>query len=725
MPAETMSWSCELVCQSAADRAAVNFGRAGEQIALRIEFRASVSSLVVGRWRDGRLEDEIVQPVAPRPFPAQLFVTIAAGPKGAVRLRWQGGGCGIGWLTAADLAPLEIWDEGVVIWHERPGWSADCLSGWRLQKRRSGFAADVAELDRAEAGAGLTRGLSFIIRAKNESANTVDCLRSIAGLGDEIIFVDNGSTDDTLGLAEQQKTSIFELKTFSYPQPLPKVGEPHAREVRAGTGRTLGHFYNWCLAQSSRWNFAKWDADYIAIRQNLAEMIDRFDLRLRGDAFVLWFSGLEMFTDGRHYWVDRNSGHSEFRVFSRRHGHRWVDIPIWEEIDQAALFTSHKLFFPKPVYVELFRLDTAEFRDRGVFADDPRDRARLDYLREFQRNGTIPASFMTVEGPLDKRLAGMPLSPRERELAAYSDRRFRAAPAIAHRASPLRIGFEVMRQFDLAVFIGSSGRNRARRRQIRASWGGDLRRLGIPYYFLVGRPGQPACVIDDVLYLDVPDAFEFGAAKLAEAMAFSLEFMNTDFVFKLEDDCVLDAFKLLRCRYQDADFTTGGLADIAGRSATPHAGKCENPQLEALPYAPAEAAPWVDGSLGYFLSCRARALLVEKAGVARRSFADGPGVTMALAAAGVEPVAPFGRYAARRWSEPGSIFAGDVLLVAEVPDDAAASAYERLVGRDACARERHANEAQLAVQYDWAGLAPGAVATGGGGTAHQGPGSFG
>jgi hypothetical protein len=429
-------------------------------------------------------------------------------------------------------------------------------------------------------------------------------------------------------------------------------------------------------------------------------MIDCFDLRLRGDPFVLWFSGLEMFSDGRRYWVDRNSAHSEFRVFSRKHGHCWVDIPIWEEIDQAVLFMSQKLFYLKPVYVELFRLDGAEFGDRGIFLGDPRDQARLDYLREFQRSGTIPVSFMPVEGPFDKCLAGLPLSPSELELAAFSDRRLRAAPAIAQRASSLRLGFETLRQFDFVVFIASSKPARTRRRQIRSSWGRDLSRLGIPYYFLVGRPGQPACVIDDVLYLDVPDSFEFRAAKVAEAMAFSLEFMNVDYVFKVDDDCVVDAFRLFRCRYQDADFTAGGRSDGDAR----HVGKFENAQLEALPCAPPGAALPVDGGLGYFLSLRARSLVGENAGLVRQCFSDGPGVALALAAAGIPPVMPFGGFTARRWPEPGAIFGDSVVLVAEVPDEAAAGAYERLVGHDAYQRERQASALHIAVNFDWADL---------------------
>ncbi len=569
---------------------------------------------------------------------------------------------------------------------------------WRLQRRPSGIPADQPELERNASG-NIARGLSFIIRAKNEADNVTRCLRSIAGLGDEIVFVDNGSTDDTLGLAEQQQRTIFELKTFSYPQPLPKVGEPHAAAVRSASGRTLGHFYNWCLAQSSRRNFAKWDADYIAIRKNLSEMIERFDLRLRGDPFVLWFSGLELFTDGRRYWIDRDFAHSEFRVFSREHGHRWVNIPVWEEIDQAALFMSQKLFFWKPVYVELFRLEEVEFDDRGVFLGDPRDRARLGYLCEFNRSGNVPASFMPVEGPFDKRLADLPLSPKEVELAMVADRRLRAAPALCRRNSSQRLGFATMRQFDFAVFIASTLRNRDRRRQIRSSWGMDLNRLGIPTYFVIGRPGQPSSLIDDVLYLDMPDSFEFSAARICEAIAFSVEFMNVDYLFKVEDDCVVNAFNLIRCRYQDAHFTAGGLIG----DAAPDASRCENDQLDKLSLSHASAA-LVDGGLGYFLSYEARVIVGLNADFARQCLADGPGVTMALAAGDVEPAISFGRFSARRWSDRRPIFTDDVVILAGVPAEFADGAYRRLVGDDAYQQQRKANEAQLEVNYDWADL---------------------
>ncbi|MDB5591258.1 glycosyltransferase, partial [Enterovirga sp.] len=49
----------------------------------------------------------------------------------------------------------------------------------------------------------LLPGLSLIIRAKNESLNVEGCIGSVAGLAEEVIFVDNGSTDDTLAKAER------------------------------------------------------------------------------------------------------------------------------------------------------------------------------------------------------------------------------------------------------------------------------------------------------------------------------------------------------------------------------------------------------------------------------------------------------------------------------------------------------------------------------------------
>ena len=51
--------------------------------------------------------------------------------------------------------------------------------------------------------------LSVMIITKNEEKNIGRCLRSVAGIADEIIVVDSGSTDRTLDICRQFNATIF------------------------------------------------------------------------------------------------------------------------------------------------------------------------------------------------------------------------------------------------------------------------------------------------------------------------------------------------------------------------------------------------------------------------------------------------------------------------------------------------------------------------------------
>ncbi|HEU0223725.1 MAG TPA: glycosyltransferase, partial [Paracoccaceae bacterium] len=342
-----------MACEDEAAVAKVNFQRGEGEVVLHLDYRRFKGGLVVNHRQAGSWNSERPVPIE-GDLPGILPVTIEGTPEGKVIVTCPGGRAEIGWATPEDLERSRIWIEGTAIQHATEGESTAVLRNWRLHPWGSGFAARSAALERRRQEGRLEPGLTFLIRAKNEAPTVGACIESVAGLGDEIIFVDNGSTDGTALIAEKLKGRIFELKTFLYPHEIPRAGAAHAREVLAGGSNTLGHYYNWCLAQGGRGNFVKWDADYAAIRENLAEMISLHCLRTREDNFVLWFSGLEVYTDGKRYWVDRISVHAEFRVFSARHGHEWVNLPPWEEIDQRALYRAQKLFYPKPVYLELF-----------------------------------------------------------------------------------------------------------------------------------------------------------------------------------------------------------------------------------------------------------------------------------------------------------------------------------------------------------------------------------
>ncbi len=405
-----MTWCFDLTVRNSDDVSKINFLDHNSNIILHIDYRAyekivHVNQFMNGKWSKRNIDISLLNY---RPSHNNVYLIIEKTIDDRIFITCNGSRTTIPWVSYSNLLISSITTEGVVTWKRTPDWSADFLRQWRLQNSASGFFALNQKLNQTGSGSdSLKQGLSFIIRAKNEAHNVANCLQSISSLGDEIVFADNDSTDATLAIASKLKSSIFELKTFSYPYEIPRAGLDHAKAVYSGASNTLGHFYNWTLSRSSRYNFIKWDADYIAIKKNLAEMISYFNLRTRADNFILWFSGLEIYTNGNRYWLDNRSAHSEFRVFSRRHGHHWVNLPPWEEVNQRDLFRAQKLFYDKPVYLELFRLDPIEFRDRGVFTEDTRDRERLAYIKKFQETGSVPDHFIEVSSLDDPLLSAI------------------------------------------------------------------------------------------------------------------------------------------------------------------------------------------------------------------------------------------------------------------------------------------------------------------------------
>jgi hypothetical protein len=696
-----MRWCVELASPEEGAEAKVNFALDRVRILLHVAYRRHASQLVINRHDAQGWGMEMVFALPPAgTLPASLFVSITRTAEDAVLLCWRGGEAVVPWLRFGDLAGCGTWLEGAAAWHVRGVDDAGApvrlpWQDWRLHTARSGLPAGNQSLLARAAAPPLPPGASFLIRAKNEAPTIEACLRGVAGLADEIVFVDNDSDDATAAIAERLRAEYFELRTYRYPHRIPRAGAEHAAEVFGGGCNTLGHFYNWCLARAGCANIIKWDADYIALRDNLAEMIRLFDLRTRGDNFVLWFSGLEVYTDGERHWVDTRSAHSEFRVFSARHGHQWVNLPPWEELDQAALFRAQKLFFEKPVYLELFRLDEIEFRDRGLFSGDARDRERYGHIRAFRDTGILPAHFLPVDGLDDPRLAGLPLSARELDMARHFDRHFRAMPKLFLPEQAAGVGFDTLAQGDVMVFVLSCARNGARQDAIRETWGADLQRLGIPWLFVVGRPGQASHIVGDTLYLDVPDSYEFLASKVLAAMEFSLRRLNVDYVFKIDDDCVLDAERFLACTWRDADFTGGGLAGGAESLIDWHVGKCRNSQLDHAVHFREPGTFWVGGQFGYFLSRAARAALVAAAPVLRASLYEDYAVTKVLAASGMRPHIPFGDMVSLKWADGQWQGRADVAVVADTPD----AATQRAVHTTIAARQVRAPAVQAS--FDW------------------------
>jgi glycosyltransferase involved in cell wall biosynthesis/thioredoxin-like negative regulator of GroEL len=566
---------------------------------------------------------------------------------------------------------------------------------WRFSEQKSGFNALSPTM--MQPSSTLKNGLSMVIRAKNEEATIEQCLKTILPHVDEVIFVDNGSTDQTRLIAERLQQDYFNLKVYSYPIQIPPIGREHAQAVLNHSTNTLGHYYNWCLSHTTLTNFAKWDADYISIEENFVEMITQFQLRTRGDNFTLWFSGLELYTDGTRYWVDTNSLHNEYRVFSRKHGAHWVNLPPWEEIEQSYLYRAHKLVYEKPVYIELFRLDEIEFKDRGLFEGNERDTERMQYIQQFKETGTVPKSFVEVSGIDDPKIKDIPLSEFEVSDMQRANQIFNGVSNITHKSSGERQSSPVASIF---TAIMSCRPNRDKQQIQRETWVKDMQRAGFTYAFVEGEIGRPDCLIGDKLVLNCRDEYEFLSSKTLAIVKWVYYQTNFDYLLKIDDDVILNPYKLATFNYQDYDYIGGRLIhDIF--DPLWHKNKTWNPQLSHMYSHIDEITPYYGGQFSYFLSRPAMKALIENSHDLTTQLYEDVGVARALKAGGVKPASKSKLWDSRNYEEWRVKARADVACISDIPIDEMKTVYEALSQSSEWSQAAQEFNQNYDVTFDW------------------------
>lgn len=232
----------------------------------------------------------------------------------------------------------------------------------------------------------LRAGLSLLIRARNEEAHLPAVLASVADLVDEIVYVDNASTDQSVAIARafaarwEHDPRRARMIIAEYPLPVPRVGDAQRAAVRQSTfgknstrspdsylgadvapfGNTLGQYYNFVLRRASCANVMKWDADCVAQCAALEHMIAEHRLRTRRDAFALWCTGETLFSDPatERFWRKRTSYYDEYRVYSKHAGFRYRDNSCWEGPSWRYYDACTKERYESPVFYEIRPLST-------------------------------------------------------------------------------------------------------------------------------------------------------------------------------------------------------------------------------------------------------------------------------------------------------------------------------------------------------------------------------
>ena len=226
-------------------------------------------------------------------------------------------------------------------------------------------------IDLAQPKYKLNPGISLIIRAKNEELNIPQCIESVVDLVDEIIFVDNGSTDNTYSLVEEYSKIYQHIKLYKYNIKVTRAGEDHKSAMQRNDKNTLGLFYNWCLSKATYYNVFKWDADFICIRNNFINLVKSYNLKNRNDKFAIWFTGKTLFECNNSYYINYKSFYDEYRIFSYLNDFKWYDGEICEFTDPylKKVETRKKYKYPYPLFYEIKRTSIDEFSERSSLID--------------------------------------------------------------------------------------------------------------------------------------------------------------------------------------------------------------------------------------------------------------------------------------------------------------------------------------------------------------------
>jgi hypothetical protein len=138
--------------------------------------------------------------------------------------------------------------------------------------------------------------VSAMVRVRNEADFLAAAVRSIAPLVDEVVIVDNASTDATPDIISALRRELAVVRAFTYPGRVARAGSEHLQAVASGSPHRLSTYTSWSMRQCRYPFIVTWDADMLAGPQ-LASLWEQWR---RGPYLSLFFAGLNAHPDRIH-----------------------------------------------------------------------------------------------------------------------------------------------------------------------------------------------------------------------------------------------------------------------------------------------------------------------------------------------------------------------------------------------------------------------------------------
>ena len=195
-------------------------------------------------------------------------------------------------------------------------------------------------------------GMAAIIRARNEEDKIGYCLASIYDVFDQIVVVDNNSTDETVALVQDFKArhdAANKISLHSYPFDLAKWGDENAA-MPEDSVRSIVYFTNYALSLCRVKTLCCWDADMVLIPEQKARVAEFFR-RLGRGTWTRWgiygqtiYRGLDddFYTSPRD--VDR-----ETRILPFSYHNRFFNAGVFEAITSPL----YRRVFEEPIFYEM------------------------------------------------------------------------------------------------------------------------------------------------------------------------------------------------------------------------------------------------------------------------------------------------------------------------------------------------------------------------------------
>ncbi len=237
------------------------------------------------------------------------------------------------------------------------------------QSRRLQNLEGLTDLERDwQWNTGPNSSIATVLRIKNEATNLPFVLPPLFRAVDQVVIIDNQSTDGSAELAIElaaQAGATDRLVFDRYPVDVSRCGSEH-RTTPPTSVRSLTYFYNWSFSHATTRYASKWDGDMVLtlagehLMTSLAWRLEGIDATASFALYALWVASDDV------AYLDVALDNHEIRVWPNRRGVEFVKARDYETLRSMRLPRMHL----GPGYCfEIKRVNEDEF-DQWTHPDD-------------------------------------------------------------------------------------------------------------------------------------------------------------------------------------------------------------------------------------------------------------------------------------------------------------------------------------------------------------------